>query len=188
MSETLFMRTSVFPAALKVILESPNILKVGVGIQGMPGSPDIVPRLTRVAGDAQKLVRDYGVSLCNCLDLASLALTIDILPWEIELPPPKPEDEAAAAAAAAAALPLPSDLPQQSPGNGKKPNRERTRKPRDPNGPKPISTPGLARLVGHYVQLHLQKPKKIQRSDWEQPLGAEQVDCESFPPRLTRAA
>ncbi|PFH49206.1 hypothetical protein AMATHDRAFT_104835, partial [Amanita thiersii Skay4041] len=56
----------VFPKMLKILLENPEILKTGVGIQR----------------DAQKLYRDWGVSMRGCVDLAVLARTVDNARWK----------------------------------------------------------------------------------------------------------
>ncbi|KAF8610673.1 ribonuclease H-like protein [Ceratobasidium sp. AG-I] len=57
---------SEFPEQLREVLEDPNILKVGVGIQD----------------DAKKLWRDHGVSLLGVVELSHLARRADVPRWE----------------------------------------------------------------------------------------------------------
>ena len=140
--------------------------------------------IVRLEGDANKLHRDFGVAMQNGFDIGGLAITIDITTWEVELPPPKTPDAAGTPEQSARATPEPepaesSTPPETASGqNGLKRKRDRAPKKRDPNAPKPVSTPGLARLVGHYLQLRLNKTKKVQRSNWEiAPLSYDQVDC-----------
>ncbi|EJD43654.1 hypothetical protein AURDEDRAFT_114687 [Auricularia subglabra TFB-10046 SS5] len=145
-----------FPEELRRVLEAPEIMKVGVGIQA----------------DAQKLYNDWRVAMRSCVDCGALAVTLDTVRWEAPPPPPQPEPEPSA----------PSEPPNSVDSLAKeekvrldKHGRPRPpKKPRDPNAPPPVHAPGLARLVGAYLQLRLDKPKKIQRSDWEQLLSPEQ--------------
>ncbi|KAF8350210.1 ribonuclease H-like domain-containing protein [Amanita rubescens] len=55
-----------FPAKLKVLLENPDVLKAGAGIQK----------------DAEKLFRDCNVSMRGCVDLSLLARTVDNAQWK----------------------------------------------------------------------------------------------------------
>ncbi|KAG8819441.1 hypothetical protein FRC17_010454 [Serendipita sp. 399] len=54
-------RPHEFPPALKTLLESPSVMKVGAGIDG----------------DVEKLARDWGVHVQNYLDLADMARCVD---------------------------------------------------------------------------------------------------------------
>ncbi|KZV87217.1 hypothetical protein EXIGLDRAFT_723974 [Exidia glandulosa HHB12029] len=156
-----------FPRVLKALLESEFLPKVGVGIQS----------------DAVKLYHDYGVVMRHCVDVGLLALILDPLCWETPPPPPRPTPPEAEASTSASHDD--SFVSQSSVGdstmdvdddnkrgrNGKKPRPPK--KPYDPNAPRPLSQPGLARLIGVYAHMHLEKPKRIQRSNWELILSPE---------------
>lgn len=148
-----------FPEVLRRVLENPDIMKVGVGIQA----------------DAEKLYTDWRVAMRNCVDCGALAVTLDTVRWEAPPPPPKPEPDPAAEPSESldpADTPPPAKEEKVKLDKHGKPRPPK--KPRDPNAPPPVHAPGLARLVGAYLQLRLDKPKKIQRSDWEQLLSPEQ--------------
>ncbi|KAF8640505.1 hypothetical protein AX17_000167 [Amanita inopinata Kibby_2008] len=55
-----------FPEKLRQLLENPRVLKAGVGIQY----------------DAEKLFRDYNISMRGCVDLSLLARTVDNARWK----------------------------------------------------------------------------------------------------------
>ncbi|KAJ7919090.1 ribonuclease H-like domain-containing protein [Mycena leptocephala] len=55
-----------FPKQLRTLLEDPDIVKAGVGIQG----------------DAKKLYKDCSVNIRNCVDLSLLAKSVDNARWK----------------------------------------------------------------------------------------------------------
>ncbi|KAJ6604301.1 ribonuclease H-like domain-containing protein [Mycena vulgaris] len=55
-----------FPKNLQALLEDPNIVKAGVGIQG----------------DAKKIYKDCSVNIRNCVDLSLLARSVDNARWK----------------------------------------------------------------------------------------------------------
>ncbi|KAJ6574762.1 ribonuclease H-like domain-containing protein [Mycena capillaripes] len=55
-----------FPKQLQTLLEDPDIVKTGVGIQG----------------DAKKLYKDCSVNIRNCVDLSLLAKSVDNARWK----------------------------------------------------------------------------------------------------------
>ncbi|KAJ7456651.1 ribonuclease H-like domain-containing protein [Mycena latifolia] len=57
---------SRFPKKLQTVLEDPNIVKAGVGIQG----------------DAKKIYKDCSVNIRNCVDLSLLAKSVDNARWK----------------------------------------------------------------------------------------------------------
>ncbi|KAJ7102264.1 ribonuclease H-like domain-containing protein [Mycena belliarum] len=57
---------SSFPKNLQTLLEDPNIVKAGVGIQG----------------DAKKIYKDCSVNIRNCVDLSLLARSVDNARWK----------------------------------------------------------------------------------------------------------
>lgn len=128
----------VVPTALKTLLEDPDILKLGVGINGkykfcrhrsISAAQISASFLLVLKGDKTKVFRDLNISLEGCLELSQLARNADYRRWA-----------------------------------------ERTTN----------SMVSLAKLTEIYVLRILQKPKKLQRGNWEASLGHDMQNCKQW--------
>ncbi|PVG04141.1 hypothetical protein CPB86DRAFT_868886 [Serendipita vermifera] len=156
------------PPCLKEILESNDIAKIGVGIEG----------------DSDKLLKDWGIGVCNLIDLSPMARALDPY-WDEqdEIKAKEQETERLrkaqelAAAATAKGEPTPTTTEIASPGveADEAGRRLRHKGNEQDQRPRRGRSLGLAALTERYLSMKLLKTSRIRTGNWEGRLMEDQL-------------
>jgi hypothetical protein len=172
------------PTCLREILESNDIVKVGVGVLGKRLLLLYIITQRNHTDDADKLSVDWGIDVCNLVDLSSVARGLDphwdeqdeIRAKEREVERLRKAQERAEAAAAKGEQSTTAAEVTNGEVKGTEFKKRRNGDEQDQQ-PKRPGLLALAKLTERYLSMQLLKPKKIRQGNWERRLTEEQVNC-----------